>query len=222
MSLETTLTGRTILGRMQEAKDAGYDVTLRYVALNDPEVNVRRVEERAAQGGHWIEPDTIRRRAASSLDNLPAATAIADRSVLLDNSGTSHREVLKLERGRVIYQASDPPAWLTGQIPRIMSELERVAREGRINPNLSPDGRLMQAAFNEKAEREMGHLDAIGRGKVKADFERELVDKENREGPVVLTAELRRLATAPEPPPDKSRLPDAPQVPTIKPPKPRR
>jgi len=138
LSLETTLTGRTVLGRMQAAKDAGYDVTLRYVAVNDAEANVRRVQARAAQGGHWIEPGVVRRRVAGSLENLPAAIAIADRAVLLDNSGTTHRQVLKVEHGRVLYEAPDPPPWLAGQMPRIAAELERAARQSRPTPSLSP------------------------------------------------------------------------------------
>ena len=211
LSLETTLTGRTVLGRMQAAKDLGYDVTLRYVAVNDITMNIRRVEGRAMQGGHWIEPETIRRRVAGSLGNLPAAIAIADRAVLLDNSGSSHRQVLEIERGRVLFEAPDLPRWLAGQMPRIAAELERVGSQSRLTPSLSPDGRLVQAAFNEKAEREMGHLDAAERARVKADFARALSEKERQEGPVVLSAEMQQLATAPEPSP-KSTATSRPAV----------
>lgn len=131
LSLETTLTGRTVLGRMQAAKDTGYDVTLRYVAVRDATINIDRVQARAVQGGHWINPETIRRRVAGSLDNLPAAIAIADRAVLLDNTGSSHRQVLEIERGRVLSGAPDSPEWLAGQMPRILSELERIVRKAR-------------------------------------------------------------------------------------------
>lgn len=218
LSLETTLTGRTVLGRMQAAKDAGYDVTLRYVAVRDATINIDRVQARAVQGGHWIDPDTIRRRVAGSLDNLPAAIAIADRAVLLDNTGSSHRQVLEIERGRVLSEVPDPPPWLAGQIPRIAVELERVARQSRVTPSLSPDGRLVQAALNEKIEREMGHLDAAGRANVKAEVARALVEKEDREGPVVLSAELRRLAITPEAlSPGKSDQPKMPQPEPIRP-----
>lgn len=203
LSLETTLTGRTVLGRMQAAKDVGYDVTLRYVAVNDVTMNIRRVEGRAMQGGHWIEPETIRRRVAGSLSNLPAAIVIADRAVLLDNSGSSHRQVLEIERGQVLFEAPDLPRWLAGQMPRIAAELKHVAGQSRLTSSLSPDGRLAQAAFNENAEREMGHLDAAERARAKADFARALSEKERQEGPVVLNAELRRLATAPKPSPGK-------------------
>lgn len=134
LSLETTLTGRTMLARMQAARDAGYEVTLRYVAVATSDVNIERVTARAAAGGHWIEPDVVRRRVAGSLENLPAAIAIAHRAVLLDNSGPVHRRVLDVERGRVLHQAPDPPAWLAERLPRIAAELERVARQSRPTP----------------------------------------------------------------------------------------
>ncbi len=139
LSLETTLTGRTVLSRMQTAKDAGYDVALRYVAVSDAETNLRRVAARAARGGHWIEPDTVRRRVASSLENLPTAIGIVDRALLLDNSGTTHRTVFEVEHGRVLYEAPDPPLWLTRQMPRILAELERVVQQSRSDPRF-PSG----------------------------------------------------------------------------------
>ena len=136
LSLETTLTGRTVLLRMQVAKAAGYDVTLRYVAVTDAEVNVRRVTARAAKGGHWIEPETVRRRVAGSMENLASAVGIADRAFLLDNSSTAHHQVLKVERGRITYEAPDSPLWLARQMPRILAELERVAQQSRPVPPL--------------------------------------------------------------------------------------
>lgn len=119
MSLETTLTGRGILTRMQAAKDAGYEVELRYVGVRDADLNVARVSARASQGGHWIDEADVRRRALSSLANLPAAVSIADRSLLLDNTDTTHRPVLAVEYGRVLFQSPDLPPWLAGKMARI-------------------------------------------------------------------------------------------------------
>lgn len=119
LSLETTLTGRGILTRMHAAKDAGYEVEPRYVGVRDADLNVARVSARASQGGHWIAKADVRRRALSSLENLPAAVGIADGSLLLDNSGTMHRPVLAVEYGRVLFQSPDVPPWLAGQMARI-------------------------------------------------------------------------------------------------------
>lgn len=125
--------------RMQTAKHAGYDVTLRYVAVETADMNIVRVNARAANGGHWIDPETVRQRAASSLANLPAAIAIADRSTLLDNSGENHRLVLKVEAGRIGFLADPVPGWLERAMPRISAELTRRPASGLINEVLAPD-----------------------------------------------------------------------------------
>ena len=123
LSLETTLSGRSILTRMQAAKTAGYTVELRYVGLDTADMNVGRVNARAGQGGHFIAEGDVRRRAVSSLDNLPAALAIANQATVLDNSGPTHRTVLAIENRRVVFQATDMPRWLGDRLPRIAAAL---------------------------------------------------------------------------------------------------
>ena len=122
-SLETTLAGQTILTRMHAAKQVGYDVTLRYIAVNDVTINIDRVFARVRQGGHWIDPETIHQRVAGSFENLAAAVVIADRSVLLDNSGPAHKQVLRVEQNRVIYRASTIPTWLAQHLARLETAL---------------------------------------------------------------------------------------------------
>ena len=121
LSLETTLAGRSILRRLSVAKAAGFDVELRYVALENVALNIQRVRARAARGGHFIEPDDIRRRYASSLENLPAALAIVDRAILADNSGAEHRVMLEMVRQQVTRIVPNLPACLLPLMPRINS-----------------------------------------------------------------------------------------------------
>ncbi len=124
ISMETTLTGHTAVMRLQQAKDAGYTVGLIYVALNDPELNVLRVEERVRRGGHGIAPDVVRKRVGTSLANLPRALAIADQAVVLDNSGKQHQRVMEVAAGRVTYLAEQLPKWLHDQMPEILTALK--------------------------------------------------------------------------------------------------
>jgi predicted ABC-type ATPase len=119
MSLESTLTGHTILKRMIEANGAGYQIGLRYVALRSPELNINRVRA----GGHHIDPEVVRARVVSSFENLPRAIAIADRSVIYDNSGDRHIPVLDIVHGE-IRQLAELPHWLAALRPRIEAELD--------------------------------------------------------------------------------------------------
>ena len=128
ISMESTLTGHSAVMRMQRAKDAGYEVGIIYVALEDPKLNVDRVAARVRQGGHAIDPDVVRKRVGTSLANLPKALALADRAIVLDNSGPTHRRVLETAAGRVTYLAEKLPGWLAQQMPTILAAIK--ARAG--------------------------------------------------------------------------------------------
>lgn len=69
--------------------------------------------------------------------------------------------------------------------------------------SLSPDGRLFYAVVAEKIERQMTKLTPEAKAKLRELVARGLVGKEEREGPVVLSSEQRRLATTLEPPPER-------------------
>lgn len=63
-ALETTLSGKRETRLIQDAKEKGYAITLFYIALNDPRLNIQRVAERVAQGGHDVPTEDILMNAA--------------------------------------------------------------------------------------------------------------------------------------------------------------
>ncbi len=151
ISMETTLTGHTAVMRLQQAKDAGYAVGLIYVALNDPELNVLRVEERVRRGGHGIAPDVVRKRVGTSLANLPRALAIADQAVVLDNSGKQHQRIMEVAAGQVTYLAEQLPDWLTQQMPTILASLKArtgAATEQALEPTAGARPSLVSSVFS--------------------------------------------------------------------------
>ena len=87
---------------MSEAKAAGFNVDLYYVALDTVERNIERVKFRVALGGHDIPEDAIRRRYKGSLAHLPQALALADEAVLVENSEIRPRIVFQLRGGYVV------------------------------------------------------------------------------------------------------------------------
>lgn len=125
LSMETTLTGTTVLARIKSARDAGYKVSLFYVALISVDDYIARVAARAANGGHHIPEDVIRRRVGASHDNLAAALALSDHGKVFDNSGPLPRHLLTVAHGRVLFQASYPPAWLESR----MAAIQDVSRQ---------------------------------------------------------------------------------------------
>ena len=109
-AIETTLSGHQTFRTMREAKAQGFVVRLLYVALEDPELNIRRVRDRAAKGGHFVPDTDVRRRYARSLANVPEAIRIADQAILFDNTSRP-RKVLEAKNGLVTWRADDLPAW---------------------------------------------------------------------------------------------------------------
>jgi predicted ABC-type ATPase len=91
---ETTLSSKHSIDLMREAREAGYEVGLVFVALNSADLNVERVAERVARGGHDIPEIVIRRRYVASLRRLPEAIGIAAGTMLFDNSHSTGPQLL--------------------------------------------------------------------------------------------------------------------------------
>jgi predicted ABC-type ATPase len=69
-AVETTLAGRSYIGRITAWKQAGYHVSLVFLALPSVELAIERVRLRVAQGGHDIPEAVIRRRFAAGWTNF--------------------------------------------------------------------------------------------------------------------------------------------------------
>ena len=119
---ETTLSGNSELRLMREAASAGYKVNLVFVGVRDPETSAARVGERVASGGHDVPREHTDRRYARTMANLPVAMGIADRSIVLDNSGERHRLLLVRENGRTRFVADVMPGWAARAIPADLRE----------------------------------------------------------------------------------------------------
>lgn len=88
------------------------------------------------------------------------------------------------------------PAKPEGDKPSLQDN-RRAVREAQ--KELSPDGRTMLSAMSEKIDRQMNKLNSESKAEMKAFVAGELVKKERAEGPIVLSAEQKRAAAAPEP-----------------------
>ena len=84
---ETVMSHSSKLIDIQEAKNLGYTTYLYFVCIDDPEVNISRVENRVKNGGHDVDKQTIKNRYSRTLTNLFPAIEICDKAYLFDNSG---------------------------------------------------------------------------------------------------------------------------------------
>ncbi len=67
-AIETTLSGKGYLKHIKRWREAGYQVSLIFLSLNDVNISIERVAKRVAQGGHNIPTAVIKRRFKSGLE----------------------------------------------------------------------------------------------------------------------------------------------------------
>jgi predicted ABC-type ATPase len=85
-AFETVMSHPSKVEEMEEARACGFHVTLFFVAVDTPEINVARVAQRVSRGGHDVPADKIAARYERTLQLLPRAVRAAHRSVIFDNS----------------------------------------------------------------------------------------------------------------------------------------
>lgn len=122
---ETTLSSRQSLDLMRRCRAAGYDVSLVFVILNDPELNIERIANRVAHGGHYIPPEVVRRRYPRSLEGLKSAFQIVESAVILDNSGIEPELLLSKDENGLSVGKLDP----AGEIHKRIAEATLSAKE---------------------------------------------------------------------------------------------
>lgn len=110
-SMESTLSGTSILNRMKHAKEKGFYVRLNYIGVNDPDINVKRVKARVKAGGHFIDEKTIRQRFEISRKNLITALSFCDEALIYDNSGEMPEVVFHIKEREISQIANELVDW---------------------------------------------------------------------------------------------------------------
>ena len=96
-AIETTLSGKGYLKHIKRWREAGYQVSLIFLSLNDVNISIERVAKRVAQCGHNIPTPVIKRRFKSGLESFHSHyKQTVNQWLLYDNS--TEVKVL-LERG---------------------------------------------------------------------------------------------------------------------------
>ncbi len=118
-SIETTLSGRTLIRLAETAGQEGWRIGLLYIGLRSSEQAIERVQLRVKSGGHDIPPEEVRRRYSRSLANISSFVALADHALFVDNSARRRaRRLLEIIENRVTFRAARLPAWLTDSLPQ--------------------------------------------------------------------------------------------------------
>lgn len=110
---ETVMSHPSKVQEVLEAKTSGYKTYLYFICIDDPEVNVSRVENRVDKGGHDVAPQKITGRYYNSLENLIKMIEVVDKCYLFDNSGDKFNLIAKISENQLSLEVepSELPNW---------------------------------------------------------------------------------------------------------------
>jgi predicted ABC-type ATPase len=105
----------------RQYRDNGYKIHLIFFGLADVTLSETRVIARAKEGGHNVDPLTLRNNFYGNLEKLDKYFSIFDTVTIVDTSGIEHYCLVILKKGRC-FSAVTPdelPVWFTENLPEI-------------------------------------------------------------------------------------------------------
>ncbi|MNZ25724.1 Zeta toxin [compost metagenome] len=111
-TFETVMSSDDKVAFMLKARESGYRTYLYFVATEDPEININRVRNRVAAGGHPVPTEKIVQRYGRCLGLLPAAIAASNRAYIFDNSGADLVLLAEVTDGTDLeFKVEEVPDW---------------------------------------------------------------------------------------------------------------
>jgi predicted ABC-type ATPase len=111
-SFETVMSSPDKVEFLNKSHSAGYRNYLYFVATNNPQINISRVEVRVKEGGHNVPNEKIESRYYRSLDLLFDAIKLTNRAYIFDNSGENAVLFAEITDGKKFeIKSSRVPRW---------------------------------------------------------------------------------------------------------------
>lgn len=101
---------------LKNARRLGYLVTVLFVGTETPDINIRRIAQRVALGGHSVPDEKVRARYQRTMRLLPEYFDVADVATVWDNSidddagsksGAAIRELVRKDSDGIILTTPD-------------------------------------------------------------------------------------------------------------------
>src|SRR5579863_7132246 len=110
--IESTLAGHGTTERIIQAKKHGYFTIAYFVGLNDVELNLERIRQRVAEGGHNIPDASVRRRYTESINNAVNLKDYFDELYIIDNSQDSYSLQISKHGQKITQHLTNLEPWV--------------------------------------------------------------------------------------------------------------
>jgi predicted ABC-type ATPase len=116
---ESILSSDRKVQELTHMKERGYETTLIYMCLDNPNLNLERVQHRMEDGGNVVASEVVTRDYEASLQNLPKAVLIADTTRIYDNTkgDIPHKLLVTIEQGIATEHVERMPGWVERAFP---------------------------------------------------------------------------------------------------------
>lgn len=116
-SFETVMSHVSKLDELVAAKEQGYKTYFYFICLDDPDLNISRIEDRVEKGGHNVDSQKVADRYSRTLENLLPAMKLADQCYLFDNS-EEMKLVAESKDGNItiLLDEKDLPNWFINYV----------------------------------------------------------------------------------------------------------
>ncbi|HEX3989466.1 MAG TPA: AAA family ATPase [Verrucomicrobiae bacterium] len=100
---ETTMSGRTAVGWLREARNSGYQIKCWFLWVSDVDTTLNRILERVSEGGHNIDAEVSRRRFFKTIQNfLSIYRPLCDMWKLVANDTQAPRLLAVEKNGKLV------------------------------------------------------------------------------------------------------------------------
>ncbi len=111
-TFETVMSHPGKIEILQKAQEKGYRTYLYFIATEDPEINITRIQHRIKTGGHSVPKNKIRNRYDRSLALLSQAIQFINRAYIFDNSRQEPIWLAEITDGKILEMKSEwVPDW---------------------------------------------------------------------------------------------------------------
>jgi len=110
---ETVFSHPSKIDFVARAKALGYQTMLVVIHLSEISLNMARIGQRVADGGHSVPEHKVEQRIPRLLENLRIAIPLFDEVRLLDNSSADNPfvPIARVSDGATSWQTPEPPSW---------------------------------------------------------------------------------------------------------------